>query len=144
MNLTGWCGAWIGNVVELVFGAKKFRLCPPLVETPCPVETVIMAEVFGTTFCQVSSENKDCQAGEHQGVETAKVPIAKEPQQPKQQEEGPEWIFEAGFGRYIAMSAEELKRGLVLAQEQGGQTMAAVHVVPGLQAVKGQRGHCVS
>ena len=24
---------------ELIFGAKKFRLCPPLVETPVPLET---------------------------------------------------------------------------------------------------------
>lgn len=109
-----------GRESDLVYSAKKFRLGPPLVDLPAPIDVVVMAELFDS------------------GAAAGKVQ-----EQEQEQEQGRHYV-EVGFGRYVIMSSGELRRALAIAAGGGGGGGARIVEARGLQAPTGQRAQTVA
>ncbi len=136
LSTSSLCGV-NGRETDLVYASKKFRLCPPLVGLPAPVNVVVMSELLTENFDGNDSTNED----RHQ--------------QPLQRAARRHYV-EVGFGRYAILGQEELRQALHIAatglptQESGSADASAqsggasprgrVLEVPGLQAATSQRG----
>jgi uncharacterized membrane protein YgcG len=91
-----------GHETDLVYSSKKFRLCPPLVALPAPIDVVVMSELMAGD----GGGGKES-AGNSTGTE--------EGQQQQQQQQQQSHYVEVGFGRYAILSTDELRRALHIA-----------------------------
>ena len=118
------CGA-NGHETDLVYASKKFRLCPPLVGLPAPVDVVVMSELLADIVDGNDSRSED---RHHQPLQR----LARR------------HYVEVGFGRYAVLGGEELRQALHIAATGlptgHARPRGAVLEVPGLQAATSQRG----
>ena len=114
-----------GHETDLVYASKKFRLCPPLVDLPAPVDVVVMSELFADNVDGNDSINED---RHHHPLQRA----------------ARRHYVEVGFGKYAVLGGEELRQALhiVATGLPTGQECPRGRVleVPGLQAATSQRG----
>ena len=126
-----------GYETDLVYSSKKFKLCPPLVGLPAPVDVVVMSELF--------AENVDSNDSRNEGRQQHPAHCV-----------GRHHYVEVGFGRYAVLGGDELRRALRIVaaglpaedgnagrSAQGGcsaSPQGRVLEVPGLQAATNQRG----